>query len=121
MSEKVEQLADSISKMDKQAAGMLGEALMRALGIKVVYYTVPAKPAEPVVEQTEFSVVLEGFDPLKKVNVIREVRAITGLGLVESKNFVEAAPKAIKEELSKYDAEKIRDALVAAGATAKVV
>ena len=71
--------------------------------------------AAPVEEKTEFDVVLtEAGD--KKINVIKEVRAITGLGLKEAKDLVEGAPKPVKEGVSKAEAEKIKAQLEAAGA-----
>ena len=70
-------------------------------------------------EQTEFDVILTG-DGGKKINVIKEVRAITGLGLTEAKTLVESAPKAIKEGVSKADAEKIKKQLEEAGATVEL-
>lgn len=70
-------------------------------------------------EQTEFDVILTG-DGGKKINVIKEVRAITGLGLTEAKTLVEAAPKAVKEGVSKADAEKIKKQLEEAGATVEL-
>ena len=76
----------------------------------------PAAAAEP----TEFKVVLEGFDPAKKINVIKVVREITGLGLKEAKDVVEGAPKSIKEGLSKEDAAKIAKQLEDGGAKVSV-
>ncbi len=70
-------------------------------------------------EQTEFDVVLETFGD-KKINVIKEVRAITGLGLKEAKALVEEAPKAIKEGVAKDEAEKIKEQLEGAGAQVSV-
>jgi large subunit ribosomal protein L7/L12 len=70
-------------------------------------------------EKTEFNVVLAGIGA-QKINVIKEVRAITGLGLKEAKDLVEAAPKAIKEGVSKDEAEKIKKQLEAAGATVEL-
>jgi large subunit ribosomal protein L7/L12 len=66
-------------------------------------------------EQTEFAVILKSGGE-KKINVIKEVRAITGLGLKEAKDLVEAAPKAVKEAVSKDEAEKIKAQLEGAGA-----
>ncbi len=74
-----------------------------------------AAAAAPVEEKTEFDVVLADFGP-NKINVIKEVRAITGLGLKEAKDLVEAAPKAVKEAVSKEDAEKFKAQLEGAGA-----
>jgi len=70
-------------------------------------------------EQTEFDVILETFGD-KKINVIKEVRAITGLGLKEAKALVEEAPKAVKEGVAKEEAEKVKEKLEAAGAQVSV-
>ena len=70
-------------------------------------------------EQTEFSVVLTAFGE-KKINVIKEVRAITSLGLKEAKDLVESAPKAVKEDVPKDEAEKIKAQLESAGATVEI-
>jgi large subunit ribosomal protein L7/L12 len=74
-----------------------------------------AAAAAPVEEQTEFTVVLSAIGD-KKIEVIKEVRAITALGLKEAKDLVEAAPKPVKEGVSKEEAEKIKAALEKAGA-----
>jgi large subunit ribosomal protein L7/L12 len=74
-----------------------------------------AAPAEAAEEKTEFDVVLAEIGP-NKINVIKEVRAITGLGLKEAKDLVEAAPKAVKEAVSKEDADKFKAQLESAGA-----
>jgi large subunit ribosomal protein L7/L12 len=80
--------------------------------------------AAPVVEKkeepTEFKVILEGFDPAKKINVIKVVREITGLGLKEAKDAVEGAPKAVKEGVSKEDAAKFLKQLEDGGGKASV-
>ncbi|MES2497842.1 MAG: 50S ribosomal protein L7/L12 [Pseudomonadota bacterium] len=70
-------------------------------------------------EKTEFDVILTG-DGGKKINVIKEVRAITGLGLTEAKTLVESAPKAVKEGINKDEAEKIKKQLEEAGATVEL-
>ena len=75
-----------------------------------------AKPAE---EKTEFTLVLTAAGE-KKINVIKEVRTITGLGLKEAKDLVEGAPKTVKEGLSKEDANKFAEMLKAAGATVEI-
>jgi len=74
---------------------------------------------EAVEEKTEFDVILESFGE-KKINVIKAVRAITGLGLKEAKALVEEAPKSVKEGTSKDDAEEIKKTLEEAGATVKL-
>ena len=75
--------------------------------------------AEPEAEQTEFDVVLSAAGD-KKIQCIKEVRAITGLGLKEAKELVEAAPKAVKEGVSKEDAEKFKGQLEAVGASVEI-
>jgi len=76
--------------------------------------------AEEEEEQTEFTVVLKGFADGKKIPVIKEVRAITGLGLKEAKELVEAGDKPVKEAIPKDEAAKIKEKLEAAGATVEV-
>ncbi|MBV8650670.1 MAG: 50S ribosomal protein L7/L12, partial [Alphaproteobacteria bacterium] len=78
-----------------------------------------AAAAAPAEEQTEFTVILAASGD-KKINVIKEVRAITGLGLKEAKDLVEAAPKPVKEGASKEDAAKIKKQLEEAGATVDI-
>ncbi len=78
-----------------------------------------AAAAAPVEEQTEFNVILTACGE-KKINVIKEVRAITGLGLKEAKDLVEAAPKPVKEGVSKDEAGKIKKQLEEAGATVDI-
>ena len=76
----------------------------------------PEKPAE----KTEFTVSLDGFDPAKKINVIKVVREITGLGLKEAKDLVEGAPKPVKENIAKEEAEKIKKQLEDGGAKVSI-
>ncbi|WP_448379809.1 50S ribosomal protein L7/L12 [Gloeomargarita sp.] len=98
------------------AGGMMMAAPMPVAG------AAPAAPAaaEPVEEQTEFSVVLEAVPADKKIAILKVVRELTGLGLKEAKDLVEAAPKAVKEGIPKEEAEKIKAKLVEAGATVAV-
>ena len=98
--------------------------LLEAKGIKAAAVAVAAGPvagaaAEAAEEQTEFDVMLMSAGD-KKINVIKEVRAITGLGLKEAKDLVEAAPKAVKEAASKAEAADIKAKLEAAGATVEL-
>jgi large subunit ribosomal protein L7/L12 len=79
----------------------------------------PAEAAAPVEEQTEFSVILTAIGD-QKINVIKEVRAITALGLKEAKDLVEGAPQTVREGVSKEDAEKFKKQLEAAGAKAEI-
>ena len=71
-------------------------------------------------EKTEFNVILKAFDDAKKIAVIKEVRAVTGLGLKEAKDLVEGAPKPLKEGVSKDEAGKIKDQITAAGGTVEI-
>jgi len=87
-----------------------GGAVMMAAGPAA-----SAAPAEAAEEQTEFDVILKSAGA-QKINVIKEVRAITGLGLKEAKDLVEGAPKPVKEAVAKADAEKIKTQLEGAGA-----
>jgi large subunit ribosomal protein L7/L12 len=71
-------------------------------------------------EKTEFNVILKAYDEAKKIAVIKEVRAVTGLGLKEAKDLVEGAPKPLKEGVSKDEATKIKDVVTAAGGTVEI-
>ncbi len=79
----------------------------------------PGAGAAPAEEKTEFDVILASAGA-NKINVIKEVRALTGLGLKEAKDLVEGAPKPVKEAVSKEEAEKMKEALTKAGATVEV-
>lgn len=130
LSSKVSSLVDEVVALNMLEVKQLTEALKERLGVDdsaampmmnpaMMAAMTPGAPvaAEPVVEKTEFDVKLAKFDPSKKIAVIKEVRAITGLGLKESKALVESAPKVIKAGLSKADAEEIRDKLNELGGT----
>ncbi|MFA6689079.1 MAG: 50S ribosomal protein L7/L12 [Sphaerochaetaceae bacterium] len=80
----------------------------------------PAAAAEEVEEQTEFTVILKAVDAAKKIAAIKEVRAITGLGLKEAKDLVEAGGKPVKEGVSKEEAAGIKEKLEAAGCTVEI-
>jgi large subunit ribosomal protein L7/L12 len=79
-----------------------------------------AAPAAAVEEKTEFNVILKSFEDSKKIAVIKEVRTITNLGLKEAKDLVEGVPKSLKENVSKEEAAKIKDAITAAGGTVEI-
>jgi large subunit ribosomal protein L7/L12 len=102
-------LVEELSKLTVLEAAELSKALEEAWGVSAaaaVAVAAPAGAAAPVAEeQTEFDVILTG-DGGKKIQVIKEVRAITSLGLTEAKTLVESAPKAIKEGVSKAEAER---------------
>jgi large subunit ribosomal protein L7/L12 len=77
-------------------------------------------PAAAAEEKTEFNVILKAFDDSKKIAVIKEVRAVTGLGLKEAKDLVEGAPKPLKENVPKDEAEKIKKSVTEAGGTVEI-
>jgi large subunit ribosomal protein L7/L12 len=114
-------IADELSTLTVVEAAELSKMLEEKWGVSaaapvaVAAVAGAAVAAAPVEEQTEFSVVLVAAGE-KKINVIKEVRAITGLGLKEAKDLVEGAPKDVKEGVSKADAEKFKAQLEAAGA-----
>ena len=117
---KIEKLVDDLSALTVLEAADLAKLLEEKWGVSAaapvaVAAAAPAGGAAPAAEKTEFTVVLADAGD-KKINVIKEVRAITGLGLKEAKDLVEAAPKAVKEGLSKADAEAAKKKLEDAGA-----
>jgi len=119
----LEQLVEDLSALSVLQAADLSKMLEEKWGVSaaapVAAVAAAAAPAEAAEEQTEFDVILAAFGE-KKINVIKEVRAITGLGLKEAKDLVEAAPKPIKEGISKDEANKFKEQLEAAGATVEV-
>jgi len=118
-----------VAKLAKELMGLtIMEAkelndILEENGIKAAAAVAVAGPAaaggEAAEEKTEFDVVMTSFGE-KKINVIKEVRAITGLGLKDAKDLVEAAPKAVKEGVSKEEAEDVKAKLEAAGATVEL-
>ena len=120
-SELTVELGDKIAALTLKQAKELADYLEETHGIKaaaggaVMMAAAPAAAAEAAVEQTEFTVQMDSFGD-KKVDVIKVIRALTGLGLKESKDLVESAPCKVKEGVSKEDAEKIKKDLAAAGA-----
>ena len=113
-------IVDDLSSLTVLEAAELSKMLEEKWGVSAaapvaVAAAGGAAAAAPVEEKTEFDVVLADVGP-NKINVIKEVRAITGLGLKEAKDLVEAAPKAVKEAVSKEDAAKFKAQLESAGA-----
>ena len=106
-----------LSKLVKALEERLG--VSAAAPVAVAAVAGAAAPAAAAEEKTEFDVILASFGD-NKVAVIKEVRAITGLGLKEAKDLVEAAPKALKEGATKEDADKIKAQLEAAGAKVEI-
>ena len=118
-------IADELSTLTVIEAAELSRMLEEKWGVSaaapIAVAAVPGADTavEQAEEQTEFTVVLASFGE-KKINVIKEVRAITGLGLKEAKDLVESAPKPIREDVSREDADKLREQLEAAGATVEL-
>ena len=125
MSANLAQIVDTLSALTVIEAAELSKMLEEKWGVSaaapVAVAAAPAGAAAPAAEaQTEFTVILASAPADKKIGVIKVVRELTGLGLGEAKAFVESAPKPVKEAVSKDEAEKIKKALVDAGATVEV-
>jgi large subunit ribosomal protein L7/L12 len=120
-----EEILEAIASMTVLEVSELVKAMEEKFGVSAaapVAVAAPgaAAPAAPVEEQTEFNVILKAFDESKKIAVIKEVRAVTSLGLKEAKDLVEGAPKPLKEGISKEDATKIKEQITAAGGTVEI-
>ena len=120
----LQKIVDDLSGLTVLEAAELAKLLEEKWGVSaaaaVAVAAGPAAAAAPAAEEkTEFTVVLAAVGE-KKIEVIKEVRAITGLGLKEAKDLVEGAPKTVKEGVSKDDAAKIAEQLKAAGATVEI-
>ena len=115
----LEKIVDELSSLTVLDAAELAKLLEEKWGVSaaaaVAVAAAPAAAAAPVEEKTEFNVILAAAGD-KKIEVIKEVRAVTGLGLKEAKDLVEGAPKAVKEGVGKEEAEKIKAALEKVGA-----
>ncbi len=121
---KIEKIADELSALTVMEAAELATFLEDKWGVSAAAPVAVAAAAgggdaAASEEKTEFDVIMTSFGE-KKINVIKEVRGITGLGLKEAKDLVEAAPKAIKEGVAKDEAEDIKGKLEAAGATVEI-
>lgn len=124
VTEEMDKFISYVEQMTVLDLSKLVKALENRLGVSAAAPVAAAAgpaagPAEAAEEQTEFTVTLTAIGD-KKVAVIKEVRTITGLGLKDAKDLVDAAPKAIKEGVSKDEAAKIKAALEAAGGSAEV-
>lgn len=124
MSEKVQEIVEKIKALTLVEAAELKKALEEEFGVTaaapMMMAAAPgAAAAAPVEEKTEFDVILQSSGATK-INVIKVVRAHTGLGLKEAKDLVDGAPKPVKEAISKDEAEKIKKELEEAGATVTV-
>jgi large subunit ribosomal protein L7/L12 len=124
-----EDIIEAISSMTVLEVSELVKALEEKFGVSAAAPVAvaaagaapgAAAPAAAEEEKTEFTVVLKAFEDTKKIAVIKEVRAVTGLGLKEAKDLVEGVPKPLKENVSKEEAEKIKGSVTAAGGTVEI-
>ncbi|MEN9225114.1 MAG: 50S ribosomal protein L7/L12 [Thermostichus sp. HHBFW_bins_43] len=133
-SERVEKILEDLKALSLLEASELVKAIEEAFGVSAAApaggmmmaapvaaaAAAPAAAAEPVEEQTAFDVILEAVPADKKIAILKVVRELTGLGLKDAKDLVEAAPKAVKEGATKEEANDIKKKLEEAGATVKV-
>jgi large subunit ribosomal protein L7/L12 len=124
--DKIQSIVDQVKDLTLLEASQLVKAMEETFGVSAAAAAVAAAPAAgggeaaaPAEEQTEFDVILQAIGA-NKINVIKVVREVTALGLKEAKDLVEAAPKAVKEGVSKEEAETVRQKLSDAGATVEV-
>ena len=120
----LEKIVEELSGLTVLEAADLAKLLEDKWGVSAaapvaVAAAAPADGGAAAEEQTEFDVILASFGD-KKINVIKEIRTITGLGLKEAKDLVESAPKEIKEGIAKEEAEKLKEQLEGAGATVDI-
>ena len=117
MSTKTDDILESLKTLSLLEASELVKQIEEAFGVSAaasagaVMMAAPAAAAEAVEEQTEFDVILDGFDAAAKIKVLKAVREATGLGLSEAKTLVEAAPTPVKEGIAKAAAEELKKAL----------
>ena len=109
-----------VSELVKAMEEKFGVSAAAPVAVAAVGAAAGAAPAAAAEEKTEFNIILKAFDDSQKIAVIKEVRAVTGLGLKEAKDLVEGAPKPLKENASKEEAAKIKDAITAAGGTVEI-
>jgi len=121
MSATTDQILEQLKSLSLLEASELVKQIEEAFGVSaaasagVVMAAAPAAAAEAAEEKTEFDVILDGFDAAAKIKVLKAVREATGLGLGDAKAMVEAAPKAIKEGVSKDEAEALKKAIEEVG------
>ena len=120
--EKITALIEEVKALTVLELSELVKALEEEFGVSAAAMAAPAAgaAAAAVEEKTEFDVVMTGFDAAAKIKVIKVVREITGLGLAEAKAAVEATPKALKEAVSKEEAEDLKKKLEEAGAKVEI-
>ena len=125
--DKIQSIVDQVKELTLLEASQLVKAMEETFGVSAAAAAVAApaaggaggEAAAPAEEKTEFDVILQAIGP-QKINVIKVVREVTALGLKEAKDLVEAAPKPVKEGVSKEEAETVRQKLADAGATVEV-
>ena len=125
--DKIQSIVDQVKELTLLEASQLVKAMEETFGVSAAAAAVAApaagggggEAAAPAEEKTEFDVILQAIGA-NKINVIKVVREVTALGLKEAKDLVEAAPKPVKEGLSKDEAETVRQKLADAGATVEV-
>ncbi|MCU1267300.1 MAG: ribosomal protein [Acidobacteria bacterium] len=124
--DKIQSIVDQVKDLTLLEASQLVKAMEETFGVSAAAAAVAVAPAAgggeaaaPAEEKTEFDVILQAIGA-NKINVIKVVREVTALGLKEAKDLVEAAPKAVKEGISKDEAETIKQKLSDAGATVEV-
>ncbi|NBQ22504.1 MAG: 50S ribosomal protein L7/L12 [Synechococcaceae bacterium WB6_3B_236] len=121
MSTKTDDILESLKTLSLLEASELVKQIEEAFGVSAaasagaVMMAAPAAAAEAVEEQTEFDVILDGFDAAAKIKVLKAVREATGLGLAEAKTLVEAAPTPVKEGIAKGAAEELKKAIEEVG------
>jgi large subunit ribosomal protein L7/L12 len=124
-----EEIIEAISSMTVLEVSELVKAMEEKFGVSAAAPVAvaavgaasgAAAPAAAEEEKTEFTVILKAFEDSKKIAVIKEVRAVTGLGLKEAKDLVEGAPKTLKENATKEEADKIKGSITAAGGTVEI-
>jgi large subunit ribosomal protein L7/L12 len=121
MSTKTDDILESLKTLSLLEASELVKQIEEAFGVSAaasagaVMMAAPAAAAEAVEEQTEFDVILDGFDAAAKIKVLKAVREATGLGLSEAKTLVEAAPTPVKEGIAKGAAEELKKAIEEVG------
>lgn len=120
-SEKIMKFVEDIKTLSVLELSELVDAIQEEFGVTAAVAAGPAAsgPAPAAEEKTEFDVIMTGFGD-KKMNVIKVVKDLLGLGLKESKEFVEAVPKAVKEGVSKAEADELKAKLEEAGATIEI-
>jgi len=124
-SDKIQGILDQIKDLTLLEAAELVKSMEETFGVSAAAAAVATAPAAsaaaaPVEEKEDFDVVLAAFDAAKKIGIIKVVRELTGLGLKEAKDLVEAAPKPIKEAVPKAEAEDMKKKLTEAGATVEL-